>query len=104
MGNVLFHLSSLSIFGASLTLNLFTPSRSPLVPVFSFGENFVYDTYRPQLNGILFKWIQDYWTKRAGMPIRPLWFIGGKAGVLPKRVPITVVGKASDWISGARPS
>ena len=65
-----------------------------LVPTFSFGENFIYDQFKPE-NGSLLQRFQVLTEKWIGIPFPVLFFGRGifqySFGLLPNRKKITVV-------------
>lgn len=71
-----------------------TSSRAHLVPVFSFGENEVYDQVENP-RGTWLRWIQEHLQRIMGISL-PLFHARGifqySFGLLPYRRPITTVG------------
>ena len=69
---------------------------SALVPTFSFGEAFIYDNMFPNPRGSWIRSIQEYIVDKTRWPF-PFFFGRGifqyTFGLLPQRIPITVVSK-----------
>ena len=69
--------------------------RTPLVPVISFGETDLYDQIITRQGSMLNK-VQELFQKVTGFaPVLPIGrgFFQYTFGIIPKRKPVTVVGK-----------
>ena len=74
---------------------------SDLVPTFSFGEASIYSNMVSNPKGSFIRSLQETILDKIGFPF-PIFFIGRgifqySFGILPKRHPITVVGKLILW-------
>ena len=91
-------IKSICYLKIEVTLAEFVCFRNPVVPVCSFGETDIYDQLTWP-DGSYMKRLQDFIRKKIGMaPVVPVGrgFFQYTFGLIPRRRPITVVGKYSN--------